>query len=421
MTLVCAADSVAAMLRPSVALCLVLLFSGLGRAATSAGIKEFEVVGRAQAGAGGKVADKTAEDDALRGAVELAVKELAGEVKPEKQPVLAQKIYKQARRYVPEFRVLDRTEAGATVLLKVKAKVALDTLRADLVSVGIIVVEKQATVLTRVIVLPAPSKTGAAPWWAAGGAANAPEPHTYVLVEALRGKGFQVTEPRRPEPDPDATGTPTPAPSPEMSKENLLAVAKAYDVDVLVKMPWEVAVQMRPLDALAFALARAKVGPVEAIAVKDGSIVATANGEGVAGEALDLVKAKGAVPADVAARIQEQALRNAANDVALKLGAALGDPVAKGGAAASIRLVVAGLDSFVAFSRFEAALGTELKSVRGATLRSIERGEAIFEISLDRGVDALGFADEIAKKSFDDFSVKVTEKSTERVVVHVVR
>ncbi len=408
------------MVRRFLPLALVLGLAGLAGAAGT-NLKEYEVVGKAQAGAGGKVADKSAEDDALRAAVEAAAKELAGEIAPEKQPVFAQKILRQTRRYVPEFRVVDRSEAGATVILKMKAKVALDTLKSDLVAAGIIAQEKPRIVLTRVVVLPAPSKTGAAPWWAAGGAANAPEPHTYVLVEALRAKGFEVTEPRRPEADPDATETPTPAPSPEMAKENLLAVAKAYDVDVFVKMPWDVTVQTRIIDGIGYALARARIGVVEAIAVKDGSVVATASGEGVAGEAMDLVKAKGPIPADVATRIQEQALRNAANDVALKLGAALGDPIAKGGASASIKLVVAGLDSYVAFSRFESALGTELKSVRAATLRSIERGEATFEISLDRGVDALGFADEISKKSFDDFSVKVTEKSPERVVVHVVR
>lgn len=408
------------MLRRILVIAFVLALAGLASAA-GANLKEFEVVGKAQAGAGGKVADKSAEEDALRGAVETAARELAGEIKADKQPVLAQKVLRQARRYVPEFRVVDRTEAGATVILKIRAKVALDTLRSDLVSAGIIAQEKSQVVFTRVVVLPAPSKTGAAPWWAAGGGANAPEPHTYVLVEALRAKGFQVTEPRRPAPDPDATTPPPPAPSADMSKENLLAVARAYDVDVFVKVPWEVTVQSRTLDGVAFALARARIGAVEAIAVKDGSVVASASGEGVAGEPLELVKAKGPVPADVAARIQEQALRNAATDVASKLGAALGDPVAKGGAAASIRLVVAGLDSYVAFARFETALATELKSVRAATLRSVERGEATFEISLDRGVDALGFADEIANKSFDDFSVKVTEKGAERVVVHVVR
>src|SRR5687767_13576879 len=123
-----------------IALLLLLVPAQLAHAA-GAGIKEYEVVGKAQARAG-KGADKSAEDDALRLAVETGVKELIGEIKPEQQPVIASKILKNSRRYVPEFRVVDRTEAGATVLLKLKAKVALDTLRADLVSAGVIASEK---------------------------------------------------------------------------------------------------------------------------------------------------------------------------------------------------------------------------------------------------------------------------------------
>jgi hypothetical protein len=54
-------------------------------------------------------------------------------------------------------------------------------------------------------------------------------------------------------------------------------------------------------------------------------------------------------------------------------------------------------------------------------LHSIERGEATYELTLGSSSDAGAFADEIGKKDFSEFTVKVTEKTPSRVVVHVVR
>ncbi len=189
----------------------------------------------------------------------------------------------------------------------------------------------------------------------------------------------------------------------------------------MIRVPWEVTSASRGLDGVAFALARAKLGPVEAISVKDGTVVATVMGEGVAGEPIEFARAKAALPPETATRVSEGALRSAAADAAAKLSAALGDPVGKEGASSTVDLVVAGLDSYVAFARFESVLAGELKSVRAASLKSIERGEAVFRLSLQRGKDAAGVADEIAKKEFAEFTVKVTEKTPERVVVRVSR
>ena len=399
-----------------------LLLAGQLASGAQANIKEYEVTGTSQGKDGKPAAEKPAEDDALKTAVEKGVMELAGEkVAAEKKEEL-RKILAKPRRYIPEFRVVDRSEAGTTVILKVRAKVNLDSLRGDLITAGVIVLEAPEKVpITRVVVLPGPSKDGVAPWWAEGGAANAPSPMTYVFVDVLRARGFDVVEPRRQEADPDASPKPTPAPQAEMSKENLTAVAKSLDVDVAVKVPWEVQAAARTLDGITYALARAKLGGVEALA-RDGSVVATVSGEGVAGEALDPSRVAGTkVPADVAQRISDAALASAAREAAARLTAALGEPVAKGGSAATVKLVVAGLDSWVVYDRFERVLTRDLKSVRSATLHSIERGEATFELSLERGKDAAGLADEIEKKDFEQFSVKVTEKSAERLVVHVVR
>lgn len=390
-----------------------------GGGAGGPALEEVEVVGKAAAH-GHVGAEKAAEDDALKAAVEkVAIDLLGGEKKAaDKKETLASRILKTARRYVPEFRITEHTRAGSTVLLRVKAKVAVDLLRADLIGVGLLAADTPVRVMTRVVVLPAPSKAGAAPWWAQGGTPNAPEPLTYVLVDALRAKGFQVTEPRRPEPDPQASETPTPAPSPDMGRDNLLQVARAYDVDVLVRVSWETQTTTRALDGISYALARAKVGPVEAVSVKDGTVIATVQGQGQAARPFDPLRTS-APSTEAMAEISDNALREAASDAATRLTAALGDPVAKAGGSANVKLVVAGLDTYVAYARFEQSLQHEVKSIRSAVLSSIERGEAVYDVGLDRGTDAAGLADELAKKDFSDFTVKVTDKSDDRIVVHV--
>lgn len=402
----------------------VLLVTALAFGAP-AGIQEFEVTGTSRGRDGKPAAEKPAENDALKSAVQKgidAVAEAAGvKIADEKAPDV-KKLLAKYRRYIPEFRVQDRTEAGTTVILKLKVKVNLDQLKSDMIAAGILAGEEKPALFTRVIVLPAPAKGGAPPWWAEGGAANAPDPLTNVLVDALRAKGFDVIEPRRPEPDPDAKATPAPGAPPEMTNANLLEVARARDVDVAVRVPWELQVASRSLDGITYALARAKLGPVEALSVKDGSVVATVSGEGVAGEPLSTAQASlGKVPAEIAERVGAEAQRQAAADAAVRLAAELGDPTAKGSATATVKLVVAGLDTWVGYDRFERVLQRDLKAVRMATLHSIERGEAVFELSLDRGVTVDALANELEKKEFEQFTVKITEKTPERIVVHLSR
>lgn len=402
----------------------VLLFLGAALASAAASnIKEYEVTGTSRGKDGKPAAEKPAEDDALKNAVQKGIDELLGSIKvPEDKAGEVKKILGKARRYIPEFRVQDRSEAGTTVILKVKVKVNLDPLKADLTSAGILASDDKPAVLTRVIVLTGPAKGGPPPWWAEGGAANSPEPLTYVLVDALRAKGFDVIEPRRQVPDPDSKVTPLPGAPPDMANENLLGVARSRDVDVAVKVPWEVQIAPRSLDGITYALARAKVGPIEALAAKDGRVVATVTAEGVAGEPLTTSQASlGKVPQEIADRVSAEATRRAAADAAARLSAALGDPTAKGSASSTVKLVVAGLDSWVAYDRFERVLQRDLRSVRAATLHAIERGEATFALSLERGVTVEGLADELAKKDFEQFSVKVTEKTADRIVLHLSR
>src|SRR5687768_12701377 len=149
-------------------LALTVLGAILVGAAGAPAIKEYEVVGKGLVKAGGS-GDKAAEDDAIRVAVETAAKEVAGDTALSQKAAQAAKVLKQGRRYVPEFRVVDRSEAGTTVIVKVRAKVDVGALTADLRAAGVIAVEKPAIALTRVIVLPAPGKSGNPPWWAAGG------------------------------------------------------------------------------------------------------------------------------------------------------------------------------------------------------------------------------------------------------------
>lgn len=406
---------------PWLPLAALLLGAALASAAAP-NIKEYEVTGTSRGKDGKPAAEKPAEDDALKNAVQKGIDELVPAKIPDDKAGEVKKILGKARRYIPEFRVGDRSEAGTTVILKVKVKVNLDALKADLTTAGIIASDEKPAVLTRVIILAAPAKGGPPPWWAEGGAANVPDPLTYVLVDALRAKGFDVIEPRRPEPDPDAKVAPTPGAPPDMGNDNLLAVARSRDVDVAVKVTWEVQIASRSLDGITYALARAKVGPVEAIAAKDGRIVATVTAEGVAGEPLSTSQASlGKVPVEIAERVGGEATRRAAADAAARLSAALGDPTAKGSATATVKLVVAGLDTWVTYDRFERVLQRDVKSVRTATLHAIERGEATFDVSLERGVSVEGLADELTKKDFEQFSVKVTEKTADRIILHLSR
>lgn len=383
-------------------------------------LKDYEAVGQAQIKARG--AEKGAEDEALRRAVENAIKELADEAALKEKAASVQKLLRNPRRYVEEIRVVDRSEAGSTVILKLRARVKVDLLRQDLLREGVLAAERGAgTTLTRVVVLPAGAGDAAPPWWAAGGPGAAPAPLTSAMVDVLRARGFEVQEPRRPVPDPDANPPPPPDPKPDMDREHLLSVGRSYGADLVVRVPWKMDTGTRSVDGVHYAVTRVSAGPVEAISVKDGKTVATVEAEGVAGEMVDLPGPKGAAPPAVAARLEPEAMKDAGENAAQRLAATLGPPVAQEGGAAAVELVVAGLDSYVAFARFETALTSEVKAVRSAALTSIERGEAHFRLMPQRGKDGLAVAEELSRKEFAEFTVKVTEKTPERVVVHVVR
>src|SRR4051794_5514566 len=100
-------------------LLLLTLGPALRAASNPPALEEVEVVGKS--GKGEK--DKSAEEDGLKQAVLQVATELLGDkVAEQKKDVITAKILSRARRYVPEVRTSDRTEAGGTVLLKVKAK-----------------------------------------------------------------------------------------------------------------------------------------------------------------------------------------------------------------------------------------------------------------------------------------------------------
>src|SRR5438270_4855802 len=110
------------------AIALALAFAAIAAAAFTASAaggmgetRDEEGVGRSEPNSKSAAdAQRGAEEDALRSAVENAVKELMGDkAEVEKAAVVKDKVLKNARRYVGEFRAVDRSSAGGTVIEKV--------------------------------------------------------------------------------------------------------------------------------------------------------------------------------------------------------------------------------------------------------------------------------------------------------------
>ena len=92
-------------------LAALLLGAALASAAAP-NIKEYEVTGTSRGKDGKPAAEKPAEDDALKNAVQKGIDELVPAKIPEDKAGEVKKILGKARRYIPEFRVGDRSEAA---------------------------------------------------------------------------------------------------------------------------------------------------------------------------------------------------------------------------------------------------------------------------------------------------------------------
>ena len=363
-------------------------------------IQEIEAVGSATTKSENKAAAMArAEQDAIRQAVEKVAEQLIGhDAVVSGYPTLKERILKKPNRYLKEYRITSRVDKGGTAIVKMVCQIQADVLAKDLEAVGLMGAPQ--TGLPKVLVLPDPK--GQPGWWE-GGVKAAPAPLTQALVDALKSQGFQVVEPVPPK-KPLAKKAPV---------ADIRKFASAQKADLFLAVRWDLDQSVAQMEGLKYLATRVQLSSVSAFSARDGTKLVSVKAMGVAGEHLD---PKTEVSDELKKKQSEAAFAQAANMAGTRLAEALG---AKGGQPARLELVVAGLGSFAEYVRFQQAMASKLSSVSNVMLASAERGEVSFNVTLAKSSEA--FADELGTGKWSDFTVKVTERKADRVVVHVQR
>lgn len=382
------------------AVCVLASSSSAWAQADLAPIQEIEAVGSASTNTGNKAAAMArAEQDAVRQAVEKVAEQLIGhDAVVSGYPTLKEQILKKPNRYLKEYQITSRVDKGNTAIVKMVCQIQADVLASDLEAIGLMGAPQ--TGLPKVMVLPDPK--GKPGWWE-GGEKGAPAPLTQALVDALESQGFQVVQPVPPK-KPLARKAPV---------ADIRKFAASQKADIYIAVRWDHEQSVAQMEGLKYLATRAQLTSVGAFSSRDGAKVVSVSATGVVGEHLE-PRAK--VSDEVKQSQTDEAFTQAAGIAASRLAEALG---AKGGQPAQLKLVVAGLGSFAEYVRFQQAMASKLSSVSNVMLASAERGEVSFDVTLAKSSEA--FADELGTKKWSDFTVKVTERKADRVVVHVQR
>ena len=370
-------------------------------AEVSGGPEDFETVGRGSHRDGNIAkAYQRAETDAVRQVLEQVTELLMGsELFLKNYPLIQERILKDPRKYLKEYRIRGRLQKGNTVIVRMVTQIHQDVLIGDLQAAGLLRGDEFTLPVVAVFVNPG-EELG---WWNEGGKAGEPAPITAAVVEQLRRHGFEVLDPQRGK----GKGL-----QPQSSPARVREFVRGLGGDAVLTLEWNSDLFAQKLDALTYAAAQVKISSAHLLSVKDGILLAEVVGEGVAGKVLP----RGQVPSkSVNEGIENEAMDHAAQAVAIALTSKLAEK--NESKSPNVKLVVAGLHSYVAFTRFRQVLAHKVPSVKRFTLVAAERGEFSFNLALGNSID--GFAKEIVESAPGEFVMKVTEKTDERVVLHV--
>ena len=348
------------------------------------------------------IARDQAIQDALRKAVEQAVGILvSSETLVQNFQTLNDKIYTQTQGYIQNYRVLSENPGPNVHQVTIQASVAMGNLEKDLQALGFLLGQVGKP---RVMILVAEQQIGQVNfnyWW---GTARGTQADLNVaentIMDRFREKGFDIVDPQA---QAGNIKIPQAFQVVELSNQNAITLGKQVDAEIVI---------------VGMALART-AGSIAGTAMK--SIQAN-----VSMRAIQIDNARvlsSGTENSAAIHIDEvTAGSEAIKKASVKMSDKMMDDILKNfqkrvGASTTVQLTVTGLSGADDVRKFKTSVLGQVRGVEGIHERSF--AENVAKMDVDVKGSAQSLSQEISRKTFPDFNVRVIRSSWNTLEVQV--
>ncbi len=356
---------------------------------------EVVVTGEAAIYNGDKIQAKDkAVEAALRNAVEQAVGTfVSSETMVQNYEVLSDKIYSHAKGYVKHYKILETSDDGKAVTVKIKAVVSTKKLEGDIEAIKILLRRMEKP---RVLVMIAEKNVGQEGfvcWWCSGGNTLDVNITENTIIDYFSKKGFHMVDRRIQVTNAVAN----------IDNSQAKKIADQTDAEVVI-VGKAVANDAGVVAGTQMHSGQANIS-VRVLKVDNGDIIATSNAHG-AFIHID--------PATAGTKALEKAAKKLSEDLMKKI---LDAWQAQTSGVNKVVLVIKGIRKYAYLSKLKNALVNQIRGVADVVERSMKNGVARLQVELKGSTRDL--ATELSSKGLGGYKVKIDEVTQDTLAITI--
>ncbi len=348
------------------------------------------------------IARDQAIQDALRKAVEQAVGTLvSSETMVQNFQTLNDKIYTQTQGYIQNYRILSETPGTNVHQVMIQATVAIGDLEKDLQTLGFLLGQVGKP---RIMILVAEQQIGQQYynyWWGTHRGAQADlNVAENTIMDRFREKGFDVVDHQA---QAGNIKVPPAFQVVELSNQNAITLGKQVDAEIVL-IGKALARSVGSIAGTSMKSVQANIS-MRAIQIDNARVLSSGNENAAAvhiDEVTGGVEAIKKASAKMSAKMMDDILKNFQKRV---------------GATTTVQLIVLGLVDANDIRRFKTSVLGQVRGVEGIHERSFS--ESMVKMDLDVRGSAQSISQEISRKTFPDFAVKVIRSTWNTLEVQV--
>jgi len=348
------------------------------------------------------IARDQAIQDALRKAVEQAVGTLvSSETMVQNFQTLNDKIYTQTQGYIQSYRILAETPGTNIHQVTIQATVAIGDLEKDLQALGFLLGQVGKP---RIMILVAEQQIGQQYynyWWGTHrGAQTDLNVAENTIMDRFREKGFDIVDHQA---QAGNIKVPPAFQVVELSNQNAVTLGKQVDAEIVL-IGKALARSAGSIAGTSMKSIQANIS-MRAIQVDNARVLSSGNENAAAvhiDEVTGGVEAIKKASAKMSAKMMDDILKNFQKRV---------------GATTTVQLIVIGLIDANDIRRFKNSVLGQVRGVEGIHERSFS--ESMVKMDLDVRGSAQSISQEISRKTFPDFAVKVIRSTWNTLEVQV--
>ena len=348
------------------------------------------------------IARDQALQDALRKAVEQAVGTLvSSETMVQNFQTLNDKIYTQTQGYIQSYRILSETPGTNIHQVTIQATVAIGDLEKDLQALGFLLGQVGKP---RIMILVAEQQIGRQYynyWWGTHrGAQTDLNVAENTIMDRFREKGFDIVDHQA---QAGNIKVPPAFQVVDLSNQNAITLGKQVDAEIVL-IGKALARSVGSIAGTSMKSVQANIS-MRAIQIDNARVLSSGNENAAAvhiDEVTGGVEAIKKASAKMSAKMMDDILKNFQKRV---------------GATTTVQLIVLGLVDANDIRRFKNSVLLQVRGVEGIHERSFS--ESMVKMDLDVRGSAQSISQDISRKTFPDFAVKVIRSTWNTLEVQV--